>query len=206
MSTIAEKAVIYSKQHGEPLVPVTIRVEWQADGAIRPCLYWTPDGTCYKVKPNYAMTPLAFLKDRGEGLRFKVIAELIETPEPDDALLHTLFVSYLYLADSWFCGKNIVDERYRHTGKEYIPVTLDIFPNCDYELVYFSVKDTRYMVENTIAIEPYGNFCAGGVGVRHKVEARQVNANDDPDPHKSVRRQAAIYFEINKWFAMVKPA
>jgi len=137
-----------------------------------------------------------------------VIAELIDMPEPDDDLLHTLRVTYLYLADNWFCGKNIVDERYGHTGKSFIPVTIDIFPNCEYELVYFTAKDARYIVEDTIAVEPCGNFYAGGVGVRHKVEARQVNANDDedPDPNKSVRRQAALYFEINKWFVMVKSA
>ena len=99
-------------------------------------------------------------------------------------------------------------QRYGHIGKEYISVTLDVFPNCEYELVYFKVKEKRYMVENTLDVEPRGSFYGGGVGMWHRVKARQINANDDEDldPNKSVMRLAALYFEINKWFVTVKGA
>ena len=85
-------------------------------------------------------------------------------------------------------------------------MTLDVFPNGEYELVYFKAHGARYMVERTVAVEPRGSFDAGGVGVWHKVEARQVNTDDDedPDPLKSIFRKAALYFEINKWFVRVK--
>jgi len=61
------------------------------------------------------------------------------------------------------------------------------------------------MVEKTIAVEPRGSFHAGGAGLWHKVEARLVNADDDkdPDPNKSVRRLAALYLELNKWFVSI---
>lgn len=203
---MADKTIIYIKQIGEPCVPVTIRIEWHPDGTIKPCLYWMPDGSCYEVKYILEMTPLAFLKDRGEGLRFKIRAELIETPEPYSDCQFTQHETYLYMADTQFCGKNIIDDRYGHKGKEFISVTLDVFPNCEYELVYFIAQGKRYMVEKTIAIEPRGSFHAGGVGVWHKVEARQVNADNDdnPDPVKSIVRISALYFEINKWFVTVK--
>jgi hypothetical protein len=151
------------------------------------------------------MTPLAFLKDRGEGLRFKIRAEAAETPEPYSGYQPDWYDAYLYLADNWFCGKNIIDGRYGHKGKEFIPVTLDVFPNGGYELIYFVVKGTRYMVERTVAIEPRGSFHAGGAGIWHKVEARRINLDDeeDADPSKSIRRMAAIYFELNKWFVLL---
>ena len=199
-----DRTVIYSKQSGEPPDPVTVRIEWRPDGTIKPLAYWTPDGACYEVVFIYNMTPLAFLKDKGNGIRFKVRVELTETPDSDDDLLHAQHETYLYLADNWFCGKNFIDSRYGHAGKEYISVTLDVFPGMDYELIYFSVQGARYMVEKTLAVEPRGSFSAGGIGVWHKVEARLVNADDDedPNPNKSVRRPAAVYFEVNKWFVI----
>ena len=205
---MADKIVIYSKQAEGPLVPVTVRIDWLPEGTVKPLTYWMPDGSCHQVKHIYETMPIAFLKDKGEGLRFRVRAEVIEAPEMDDGILHSQYETYLYFTDNWFCGKNFVDSRYGHTGKEYIHVTLDVFPDCNYELIYFWVHGTRYMVEETIAVEPRGSFRAGGVGVWHKVEARQVNADDDedPDPNKSNRRLAALYFEINKWFTTVKTA
>lgn len=196
--------VIYIKQNGEPLVPITARIEWSSKGIIIPRLYWTPDGTLYKVFPSEAV-PLAFLKDRCEGLRFKVRSEIIETCEPYSELLHTRYETYLYLADRRFYEKNVIDERYAHAQKHYISVTLDYFPDGDYELVYFWVHDTRYKVEKTIEVEPRGSFHAGGAGLWHKVEARLVNADndEDPDPNKSICRLAAIYLEFNKWFVPV---
>jgi hypothetical protein len=75
----------------------------------------------------------------------------------------------------------------------------------DYELAYFWVKGNRYKVEKSLAIEPHGCFHAGGVGIRHRVETRLVGFDDDedPDPGKSIRRQAAVYLEINRWFVSV---
>lgn len=199
---MAAKTVIYGRQNGEPLIPLTVRIEWHANGTIVPLTYWTPDGTCYKVMSSSGHVPLSILKEHGEGLRFRVIGEVIETPEPEDERLHTRNETYLFLADSLFCQKNIIDERYGHAGKEYIAVTLDVFPNCDYELVYFRVRGARYVVEKTHDIEPHGSFQAGGIGVRHKVMARLVNADsdDDPDPQNSISRSAALYLELNKWF------
>ena len=203
---MTDKTVIYSKQAGEPSVPITVRIEWFPDGSIKPLMYWFPDGSCYEIKYVLETTPLAFLKDRGEGLRFKVRAKATETPDPYTDRQNMQYDTYLYLADNRFCGKNFIDSRYNNKSKEYIHVTIDVFPNCEYELVYFKVRGTRYMVEKTIAVEPRGTFNAGGVGVWHKVEARQVNADDDenPDPLKSYIRAAALYFEINKWFVSVK--
>lgn len=202
---MADRIVIYCKQNGEPPVPLTVRIEWLADGTIIPMMYWTPDGTCYKVIGQSPSVPLAFLKDKGAGLRYKVLAEIIETEEPYSELLHTRYETYVYLADNFFCQKNIIDERYGHNGKEYIPVTLDVFPDGDYELIYFKVRDTRYMVERTTDIESRGSFRAGGFGIWHKVEARLVCADndDDPDPHESVMRTAALFLELNKWFVSV---
>ena len=202
---MTDNVVIYSKQHGAPRVPATVRVEWLPDGKIDPVMYWGPDCSCYKIMHVYEVTPLAFLKDRGEGLRFRVRAEVIETPEPDSSVLHTQCETYLYFADNRFCSKNIIDDRYEHPGKEYIPVTMDIFPKGDYEIVYFGVHRERYKVERTLQVEARGSFSAGGVGIWHKVEVRLVNADDeeDPDPQKSIYRLAAIYFEINKWFVAV---
>ena len=200
--------IVYSKQIGEPCVPVTVRIEWFPDGTIKPLMYWTPDGSCYRVNYIHETTPLALLKDRGEGLRFRVKSEVIKTMEPYSEFRFTRHEAYLYFVNDRFCGKNIVDGRYSHAGKEYVHVTLDVFPDGEYEVVYFVVQEARYMVEKTIAIEPRGSFHAGGVGVWHKVEARQVNSDndEDPDPNKCARRPAALYFEINKWFVMINRA
>ncbi len=203
---MADKIVVYSKQSGGPVIPLTVRIDWLADGTIIPLMYWTPDGTCYMVVGQSPGIKMAFLKDRGVGLRWKVRGEIIETPDPEcDDLLHTQYETYLYLADQRFSEKNIIDERYGHTGKEFIPVTLDVFPDGDYELIYFWARGSRYMVEKTADVDNRGSFAAGGVGVWHKVEARLINADDDedPDPRKSVRRIAAVYLELNKWFVHV---
>ena len=203
-----DKTTVYCKQTGEPSIPVTARIDWLPDGTIKPCLYWTPDGSCYKINHVYEMTPLAFLKDRGEGLRFKVRAVLKETPEPYPDSILAQHETYLYLNDNFFCGKNIIDERYDHDLKEFIPVTLDVFQDGEYELVYFEVHGTRYMVEKTIVVEPRGSFYAGGIGLLHKIKARQINSNEDEgfELLKSVCREAALYFEINKWFVAVNAA
>ncbi len=70
------------------------------------------------------------------------------------------------------------------------------------------VHGARYQVEKTEAVEYRGSFRAGGVGVWHKVKARLVNADDDedPDPLHSVRREAALFLELDKWFMSVKSA
>lgn len=204
---MAERIVLYGKQMGEPCVPLTIRLEWLPDGTIKPLMYWTQDGTCYKVISQAESVRLAFLQEHGEGLRFKVKSEIIDTPEPHSDLLHTLYETYLYMADKRFSERNIIDQRYGHAGKEFIPVTLDVFPDGDYEIIYFWVHGDRYMVEKTDDVEPRGSFHAGGVGIWHKVVARLINADDDddPDPCKSVRRPAALYLELNKWFVTVAP-
>ena len=206
---MTNKAIVYSKQADEAPVPVTARIDWLPDGRIRPRFYWTPDGSCYQVMPDYKCVPLAFLKERGEGLRFEVRAKVFKTSDPGGALLlQARHETYLYLADNWFCGLDFVDGRYGHAGKEFVPVTLDVFPNCAYELVYFTAQGTRYAVERTYEVGPHGSFHAGGAGVRHTVEVRQVNSGDDedPDPLKSIRRPAALYFEVNKWFVAVNTA
>jgi len=225
--TMESKTVVYSKQSGGEIVPVTVRVEWFPDGKIKPRMFRTPDGSCYEIREVCEMTPLATLKDRGEGLRFKVRAKAAETPEAyagavadadtgayaetcadavaDAGGLYTRLEAYLYLADNLFCGRNIIDARYGHMNKEFIHVTLDVFPDCGYEIAYFTVQGSRYKVEKLIAMEPRGSYNAGGAGVWHKVEARLVNAGDDedPDPGNSVRRMAALFFEVNKWFVVV---
>ena len=201
-NNMANRIALYCKQAGEPPTPVTARIEWLPDGTIKPLMYWMPDGSCFRVKLTHECTPIALLKDRGEGLRFKVRAELIETPEYDGGLLCAQQETYLYLADNRFCGKNFIDARYGHAGKEYISVTLDILPDNEYEIIYFRVQGARYMVEKTRRIEPRASFRAGGVGICHIVEARQINNDDDEDfdPSKNSRRTAALFFEVNKWF------
>jgi hypothetical protein len=188
---------IYGKQSGGAPVPLTVRVDWLPDGAIRPRLYWTPDGSRHEVTRVFESVPMAYLRDRGEGLRFRVRAKIAETPEPYSPMRNARFDSYLYLADNRFCGGNIVDGRYGHPAKEYIPVTLDVFPDGSYELVQFSVGGTQYCVEKTLNVEPRGAYQAGGVGVRHKVEARRANQEDID------KRHAALYLEVNKWFVSV---
>jgi hypothetical protein len=204
VDAVTGKSVVYSKQAGEKLAPVTVRIEWLPDGNIVPHMYWTPDNARYDIRHVYEMTKLAFLKDRGEGIRFMVKAELVESPEFGDELLNALYDSYLYLASNWFCGRNFIDDRYDHASKEYISVMLDVFPNCDYEVVCFTIEGARYLVEKTLDVEPRGSYNAGGVGVWHKVKARLVNMDDDddPDPMKSVVRDAALFFEVNKWFVV----
>lgn len=199
------KILIYSKQSVEPSIPLTVRIDWLPDGTIKPRMYWTPDGTCHKVVSLFEGVPIDFLKERGEGICFKVVGEITETPDSDDRLLSIQHETSLYLAHNRFTQKNVIDQRYGHSGKEYISVTLDIFPDGDYEIVYFVCRDARYKVEKTIMVEPRGSFYAGGVGLWHKVEARLVNADDDddPDPHHSIQRLGSLYLEFNKWFVRV---
>ena len=201
---LAENVVIYIKQANELPIPVTVRIEWLPDGKIKPIMYWTPDNSCYEVKHIYESTLLAFLKEKGVGIRFKVKAELKEIL---DNMICTRHETFLYLTDSRFCAKGFIDERYSHPSKVYVPVTVDVFPNAKYELVYFQVGDNRYMVEKTLEVEPRASFQAGGIGVWHKVDARLINHNndDDPNPNKSECRQAALFRELNKWF-IVKTA
>ena len=171
---------VYIKNPGGPLVPVTVRVDWLPTGSIRPISYWTPDGSCYEVTRIFETIPLAFVKDRGEGLRIKVRAE-IEGGAKQYADYHhvTLHETYLYFIDNFFCGKNIIDERYKHDEKAYIPVTLDIFPSGDYEIVFYEVHGRKYMVDKTVKKELRGSFHAGGIGIRHEVKSRQIDSQGD---------------------------
>ena len=200
--TLFGKPVVYSKQHNEPITPLTVRIDWLPDSSIKPVKFWTRDGCGYDITYIIDKTPLALLKDRGVGLRFRVKAAMAETLEPYPDIEYNQHETYLYLTDNWFCGKNIVDDRYVRSHKEYVTVTLDVFPNAEYELVYFWAKQSRYKVEKTISIEPRGSYRAGGVGLWHKVEARLVNTDNDDDsnPAQSIRREAGLYFEVNKWF------
>jgi len=190
---LAENIVIYLKQANEHAVPVTVRIVWLPDGNIKPIMYWTPDNSCYEVKHIYESTLLAFLKEKGVGIRFKLRAELKEMP---DNTAYSRHETFLYFADGRFCQRGFIDKRYVHPNKEYIPVTIDIFPNADYELLYFQVGDNRYIVEKTLEVEPRGSFQAGGIGIWHKVAARLVNDNNDE------YRQAALFWELNKWFVV----
>ena len=202
--------IIYTKQPGEKPVPVTARINWLPDSTIKPLMYWTPDGSCFEVKYIHRCMPIAFLKDRGTGLRFKVSAEVTETPDWDDELLHTRHETYLYLADDRFCGKNFIDERYTHGAKEFIPVILDIFPNGKYELISFWVGAARYIVVKTIDVGPHASYSAGGVGIRHKVDVLQVSdegsdenideSSDGADFKEKRRHIGAVFFEVDKWF------
>ena len=198
------EASIYLKQNDAPPIPITTRIEWFPDGKIKPLIYWTPDNSCYEVKHVYESTLLAFLKEGGVGIRFKINAVMKDAPDHSAYIIHE---TYLYFADSRFCEKGFIDDRYGHPNKEYISVMLDIFPNGTYELVYFKVGDNRYAVERTLDVEPRGSFLAGGIGIWHKVDARLVNNNndDDPNPNESVCCQAALFWELNKWF-IVKAA
>ena len=202
---MAERVVVYVKQSGELKMPVTARIEWFPDGTIMPCCYWTPDAARFEVVSQGAGVSLALLKDRSEGLRFKVRTKIVETNEPLSEMLHSQHETELYLADRRFYEKCIIDERYVHANKEFVRVTLDVFPNGEYTLVYFWCRGVRYMVEKTIAVEPRGSLHAGGVGLWHKMEVRLINADDDedPDPNMSVCRLAALFLEFNKWFVYV---
>jgi len=202
---MADKVAIYIKQSDDTSIPVKVRIEWLPDGTIKPSLYWTPDGSCYEIKHIYNKIPLTLLKTRREGLRFKTRAEIRETPEPYRDHRCFQHEAYLYFNHSMFCGRNIIDDRYSHNSKEFITVTLDVFPNCKYELVCFQVQGANYVVEKNIAIEPRASYHAGGIGVWHKVKARQVNQNSGdeyPNMSNTAIRMAALYFEINKWFVI----
>lgn len=199
---MADKVIIYIKQAGEPLIPVAVRIEWLPNGKIKPLMYWTPDNSCYVIKHIYESISLALLKEKGVGIRFKVSAELDEISHNTVYARHE---TYIYFTDGRFCERGFIDGRYGHPNKKYVQVTIDVFPNAGYELVYFQVDNNRYMVEKTLEVEPRASFKAGGIGVCHKVAARLINNNNDEDPasSKSERRQAALFLELNKWFVVV---
>ena len=198
--------IIFIKQPGESHVPVTVRIKWLPNGTIKPIKYWTPDDSCYVVKRVYETMPLALLKDNGEGVRFRVSAEIEGGAEQFIDYHHvTQHETYLYFLSNFFCGKNIIDDRYKHSGKEYIPVTLDVFPSGNYELVSFEVHGTTYIVDRTVHKEPRGSFLAGGIGVRHDVKSRRINPNSDGlGPLTGNNRDAALYLELDKWFVRIK--
>ena len=75
-NTSHDTTLVYIKMSGKPPIPVTVRLEWLSDGTIKPRSYWTPDGSHYVIQSVFEMTPIAFLKDRGEGIRFKIKAVL----------------------------------------------------------------------------------------------------------------------------------
>jgi len=164
-------------------------------------MYWTPDNSCYTITHIFEATSLAFIEGGASGIRFKIRAEITNVT-CYDRTLYTRHETYLYLADNRYCEKGFIDDRYGHAHKKYIPVTLDIFPGGEYELLCFWVDDSCYKVEKTIDIKPHASFYAGGIGIRHKVEARLVKPvnDDDPQPCERVHRQASLYLELNKWF------
>jgi len=189
-----KNTTVYGKQpEGRP-IPLTARIDWMPDGAVIPLMYWTPEGGCYRVTRVSESTPIAFLKDRGEGLRFRVTGEMTENPEPCSDYQNTREQIYIYFADSFFSGKNFIDGRYGHPNKQFVHVRLDVFPDGGYELILFRLQDAAYIVEKTVSIEPHGSFSAGGAGLGHKVEARPEQDGDSPP------RPVVIYFEVNKWF------
>ena len=202
VGALENKIIVYSKKNESHIVPVTARIGWRKDGKIVPIMYWTPDSKCFRIKHIFDMTPQSFLKNKGEGIRFFVKSILTDTAEQDSVNLNTCHESYLFFADNRFYGKNFIDGRYGHARKEYIPVMLDVFPDGGYEIIYFWVKNKRYIVEKTLNIEPHASYYAGGFGLRHVVYARLVNADDDndPDPDNCIQREAALFLEVNKWF------
>ena len=205
---MAEKAVVYIEQSGEPSTPVTVRIGWRSDGLIKPLEFWMPDNTHYRVHKVYECTPRAFLEDKAEGVRFKIKAKITVSPDSYHEHRYIEFETYLIFASNKFCEKNIIDSRYGHPGKAYVPVIMDVFPDGRYELVYFWAKGARYKVEKTLDIDDRGTFKTGGIGLRHEVDARLVNRFDDEDPDQrnSVRRPVALYWELDKWFVSVKTA
>jgi len=194
---------IYIKQYDEPPIPVTARIQWLANGKIKPELYRTPDNSCYEIKHIYEVTPLALLKNQGEGLRFRIKAIAIETPEPNCVNSLASHELYLYLADSFFSGSNIVDSRYQHEYKEFVPVTLEISPNGTYKLICFEARGAMYAVQKTILVEPRGSIFAGGIGIWHKVEIVKFDL-ECSDLCEKDARMAGLYFEINKWWVRIK--
>gem|GEM_PF-1501567 len=214
---MAERIVVYSKENGA-LTPLTVRVDWLPNGVIRPRMYWTPDGSCLRITQVAECVRLGHLKETGAGVRFRVTAQMAEpgdlpapfsykkvaTPLPAALARKRSWDSfpeyelYLYLADNFFCAANILGDEYAHNAKAYIPVTLDVFPSGDYELVGFEAGGVCYTVDKTYSVRPGGSYKAGGAGLRHEVEATaQAAANADAAPNS---RRAALYLELNKWF------
>ena len=198
---------VYIQQPEEQLVPVTVRISWLGCGTIKPLMYWTPDGSCYVVEKIYEKVSLASVKNKGEGIRFKVKAVIKEGPEHYRDCHHvTRHETYLYFADNFFNGKNFIDDRYGHEGKEFIPVNLDVFPNGGYEIISFEVLGNRYVVDKTLETEFAGSFNAGGIGIRHKVEAWQTDSEGNNIPLKSVIETRVLFLEVNKWYVAVRSA
>jgi len=183
---------IYIKQPNERPIPVTVRIEWLPNGKIKPLMYWTPDNSCYVIKHIYESTLLAFLKEKGEGIRFRVKAEIEGAPNYMDYARHEV---YLYIVDNRFCAKNFIDGRYANPLKEYIPVVLDVFPDAEYELVSFRVGQNCYMVEDTLDVEFRSSYKIAGMGIWHKVRVRMM---DEECCH------ASLVWEMDKWLIYKK--
>ncbi|MDR2547784.1 MAG: hypothetical protein LBC96_09840 [Lachnospiraceae bacterium] len=203
-----KNTIIYIKHENDTRTPVTVRILWFPDGTIKPLAYWLPDGAFHVVKYVCETTPCAFLKDKGVGLRFKVESEPKDEEERDETFLQMCHENYLYFADDWFCGKNIIDNRYRNPGKEYITVTLDVFSDASYELISFQANGSRYAVAKTLTAQMHSNYHTGGSGLRHKVAARILSANESDEITYSTDDllETELYFEINKWFVTRKAA
>ena len=199
---MAERIVVYSKQENGEMMPLTMRVEWLPTGVIKPRMYWTPDGSCFQVTHVIECVRLAHLKSGGKGIRFKVMAMMIESEDIGAEPSPVSYEIYLYLADDFFCAANMIDEQYAHDGKVYIPVTMDIFPGGDYELICFWVRGVCYCVDRTYDVTLGGSYEAGGVGLRHGVMATMVKdaGGDAVNATKLSSRKASLYLELNKWF------
>jgi len=181
--------VVYIKQANEPPIPVTVRLEWLPNGKIKPIMYWTPDNSCYEVKHVYESTSLAFLREKGVGIRFRVRAEMREMPDNTSCARHETF---LYLADMRFCESGFIDDRYSHPNKKYVTVTVDVFPNAEYELVRFCVGDECYVVERTLKVEPRALYRVGGIGVWHRVDVRANSGGE--------WQRKAVFWEVGGWY------
>ena len=64
------RIIVYEKQPERRRVPLTVNADWLPDGKIVPCYFWTPDGVCLKVLHVYECVPIAYLRERGEGIQF----------------------------------------------------------------------------------------------------------------------------------------
>ena len=199
------KALIYCRRSGERGYPITARIEWLADGVILPIMYWMPDGSCFEVTHTRECIPLAYLKEGGQGLRFTVRARLVRAENAYLGDAQQDYETYLYFADRKFSAKNIIDAQYCHVGKEFVPVVMDVFPDCEWMLINFKARGAQYMVEKTTCVEPRGCFNGGGIGLCHIVDARRVSDPEEIlEERGGICRRAALYFEFNKWFVTVK--
>ena len=97
-------------------------------------------------------------------------------------LAYVQYERHLYFSDNRIREKTIVDVRYDHDGKLYLPVNRDIFSDGDYELISFRCFHSRYHVKKILDISRRTAYRVSGLRLRHQVEARLVNADDDDDP------------------------